>query len=240
MNIPFFRRKDHNMFYFELVKAVKKIIEEGGGGTPGKGIVDIKKTATAGLTDTYTITYTDGTTSNFYVTNGANGANGVSIVSITKTDTEGLVDTYTITYSDGNTSTFTVTNGAKGEDGLDNQHTYSLNEQVVGTWLNGETVYETTIKIDQIPAHTQTETAETVFQYDISALNIQDLIECNAIMTNSANGNMNPIPSFSNTTKFTRLVLNRLQDKLYIASNDNLVTTLYMIIVIRYTKKTTP
>lgn len=42
-------------------------------GTPGRGIVSVAKTGTAGLVDTYTITYTDGSTSTFTITNGANG-----------------------------------------------------------------------------------------------------------------------------------------------------------------------
>lgn len=41
-----------------------------------KGIASIAKTATAGLVDTYTITYTDGTTSTFTVTNGQDGQDG--------------------------------------------------------------------------------------------------------------------------------------------------------------------
>lgn len=45
-------------------------------GADGKGIASIDKTATAGLVDTYTITYTDGTTDTYDVTNGANGADG--------------------------------------------------------------------------------------------------------------------------------------------------------------------
>ena len=39
-------------------------------GDTGNGIVSITKTATAGLVDTYTILYTDGTSSTFNVTNG--------------------------------------------------------------------------------------------------------------------------------------------------------------------------
>lgn len=39
-------------------------------GDPGVGIASIAKTSTVGLVDTYTITYTDGTTSTFDVTNG--------------------------------------------------------------------------------------------------------------------------------------------------------------------------
>ena len=92
-------------------------------GATGNGIVNIIKTAESGLIDTYTIYYTNGTTSTFTVTNGRNGTdgedgkdgeNGRGIVSITKTGTAGLVDTYTILYTDNTTSTFTVTNGAGG------------------------------------------------------------------------------------------------------------------------------
>ncbi len=76
------------------------------GALDGVGIDHIDKTATAGLVDTYTIYYTDETTSTFEVTNGS------SIASIAKTSTSGNVDTYTITMTDGATSSFTVTNGS--------------------------------------------------------------------------------------------------------------------------------
>lgn len=97
-------------------------------GKDGKGIVSIIKTATSGLVDTYTITYTDNTTSTFNVTNGkdgingqdgVDGADGVGIASIAKTSTQGLVDTYTITMTNGTTYTYQVTNGKDGEDGAD-------------------------------------------------------------------------------------------------------------------------
>ena len=95
--------------------------EIGDTGNTGNGIASITKTGTSGLIDTYTVTYTDGTTSTFTVTNGAagiNGTDGVGIYSIAKTSTSGLVDTYTITYTDSDTSTFTVTNGKDGTDGI--------------------------------------------------------------------------------------------------------------------------
>ena len=47
-------------------------------GDDGRGIVSIIKTATQGLVDTYTITYTDGTTSTFEVTNGSGGGGGTA------------------------------------------------------------------------------------------------------------------------------------------------------------------
>ena len=42
-------------------------------GADGVGIASIAKTATSGLVDTYTITFTDESTYNYYVTNGADG-----------------------------------------------------------------------------------------------------------------------------------------------------------------------
>ena len=45
-------------------------------GDTGVGIRSIQKTSTAGLVDTYTITYTDGNSDTFTVTNGADGADG--------------------------------------------------------------------------------------------------------------------------------------------------------------------
>ena len=104
-------------------------------GDDGRGIVSIIRTSgsgTAGSTDTYTITYSDTTTSTFNVYNGkdgaagakgdtgatgAKGADGRGIVSITRTSgngAAGTVDTYTITYTDNTTSTFSVYNGQDG------------------------------------------------------------------------------------------------------------------------------
>ena len=108
----------------------------------GKGITSITKTSTSGLIDTYTIIYSDYSTSTFDISNGngitnislnpdytltiatdlgsyttasirgETGAAGATITSITKTSTSGLVDTYTVALSDGRNTTFTVTNGS--------------------------------------------------------------------------------------------------------------------------------
>lgn len=74
-------------------------------GSDGAGIINIEKTGTSGLVDTYTITLSNGHKYTFDVTNGK------GIKSITKTGTSGLVDTYTITFDDDTTTTYTVTNG---------------------------------------------------------------------------------------------------------------------------------
>lgn len=92
----------------------------------GKSIQTIEKTGTAGLVDTYTITYSDGSTSTFDVTNG----NGIA--SVAKTGTAGLVDTYTITFQDGSTSTFDVTNGAAAVDPTLTLSDYAADAKVTG------------------------------------------------------------------------------------------------------------
>ena len=48
-----------------------------------RNIVGIEKTSTNGLVDTYTITYSDNTTSTFTVTNGRNGYDGKDAQSVT-------------------------------------------------------------------------------------------------------------------------------------------------------------
>ena len=64
----------------EVYAILKKQIQSGGGtpGTPGRGIDKIELTDTQSLVDTYTITYTDGTTTTYTVTNGADGQDGAS------------------------------------------------------------------------------------------------------------------------------------------------------------------
>ena len=79
---------------------------EGPEGPAGRGIQSIEKTDSQGLIDTYTITYTDGTTSEFLVTNGANG----------ETAAQGLPG------QDGRTPVITIgSNGNWFVDGVDTE-----------------------------------------------------------------------------------------------------------------------
>ena len=66
---------DEGVFTFGIPRGNK-----GDTGDTGVGISSITKTGTSGLVDTYTITYTDSTTSTFTVTNGQNGTGSVSDV----------------------------------------------------------------------------------------------------------------------------------------------------------------
>jgi hypothetical protein len=111
-------------------------------GEDGNGIASVTRTSgtgAPGTTDTYTITFTNGTTSTFTVVNGANGAPGNGIASVTRTSgtgAAGTTDTYTITFTNGTTSTFTVVNGANGANGAPGPSAVSSdsnNQAVLGT-----------------------------------------------------------------------------------------------------------
>jgi len=108
------------------------VLEKGDKGDTGNGIASVTKTATSGLVDTYTITYTNGTTTTFNVTNGK------SITNIAKTSTSGLEDTYTITYNDNTTSTFTVTNG-NGISSIEKTGTQDNVDEYTIYYTNGTT-----------------------------------------------------------------------------------------------------
>ncbi len=115
-------------------------------GFTGNGIQSIEKTAVNGLVDTYTVTFTNGNTASFTVTNGEKGEQGIQgiqgirgetgngITSIEKTGTDGLIDTYTITFTDETIATFTIANGAKGDKGDDGSN--GING------VNGKSAYE--------------------------------------------------------------------------------------------------
>lgn len=60
--------------------------EPGEAGKDGVGITSIKKTSTSGLVDTYTITFTDGNTTTFTVTNGKDGEGGSGSIANPLTD----------------------------------------------------------------------------------------------------------------------------------------------------------
>lgn len=85
---------------------------KGDKGDAGSSIQSIARASTTGLVDTYTITLTDGNTSNFTVTNAK------SIASITSSQgtnpIPGTINTVTVTFNDGDVANFYVYNGANG------------------------------------------------------------------------------------------------------------------------------
>ena len=66
---------------------------QGPAGPTGNGIASITKTGTSGLVDTYTITYTNGSTTTFTVTNGKDGTgSGDMSKSVYDQNNNGIVD----------------------------------------------------------------------------------------------------------------------------------------------------
>lgn len=80
----------------EVYAILKKQIQSGGGtpGPAGVGIQKIEKTGTEGLVDTYTITYTNGQTTTYTVTNGADGEKGEPGQNATDDQVEKAVEKY--------------------------------------------------------------------------------------------------------------------------------------------------
>lgn len=70
--------QDGVWFVNGISTGVSALGQKGDKGDPGVGIVSIEKTSTSGNVDTYTITFTNQTTSTFTVTNGTNGKDGVT------------------------------------------------------------------------------------------------------------------------------------------------------------------
>lgn len=88
--------------------------EQGEQGETGVGIQSVAKTSSSGLVDTYTITFTDGTTTTYTMTNGQDGADGADGFSPSASVSKvGSVATITITDKDG-TTTASVSDGENG------------------------------------------------------------------------------------------------------------------------------
>ena len=93
--------------------------DEGEKGIPGKDgksvtVTSVKKTGTEGAIDTYTIYFSDGSSTVFTVTNGTDGKT-ITIISVDKINSVGLIDTYKVMFSDNSSHIFTVKNGEDGE-----------------------------------------------------------------------------------------------------------------------------
>jgi len=87
-----------------------------------KSITSIAKTGTVGLVDTYTITYNDGTTSTFTVTNGAAGQAPTITMTATADATSSATPTVTVTKTGTDAApnfalAFSGLKGAKGDTG---------------------------------------------------------------------------------------------------------------------------
>lgn len=122
----------------EVYAILKKQIQSGGGtpGPAGVGIQKIEKTGTDGLVDTYTITYTNGQTTTYTVTNGADGPKG---------DKGDKGDT-----------------GEKGDPGTTNYNDLTNKPKINGVEVSGDKT-STDYKISSGTAQVDHGTADTTF-----------------------------------------------------------------------------
>lgn len=104
---------------------------DGQNGADGVGIASITKTGTAGLVDTYTITYTNGTTSTFTVTNGQDGNSNEFIGTLAEWNAKTTAqkkeyDTYQITddYSEALMPNYSTTEQKTGQKWIDGKDIY--------------------------------------------------------------------------------------------------------------------
>jgi hypothetical protein len=147
-----------------------------GGGTAGRGIVSIILTSTVGLTDTYTITYTDATTSIFTVQNGddgddgapgapgAPGAAGRGIASIVLHATVGLTKTYRITYTDATYFDYDVKDGEDGGGGVSQFTGLTL---AAANWVTDGSLYKCVLSHTSITATSIVEVIPDDDAYDV-------------------------------------------------------------------------
>lgn len=104
---------------------------KGADGADGNGITSIVKTATVGLVDTYTITFDDGTTTTYDITNGQNGSKWYKGTAISGTGTSitgfpGVKDDYYLNSSAGYVYVCTKTGGAMLPDAAEWDYVMTL------------------------------------------------------------------------------------------------------------------
>lgn len=104
---------------------------KGADGADGNGIVSIIKTATVGLVDTYTITFDDGSTETYQITNGQNGSKWYKGTAISGTGTSitgfpGTKDDFYLNSVDGYVYACTKTGGAMVPDAAEWDYVMTL------------------------------------------------------------------------------------------------------------------
>ena len=104
---------------------------KGADGANGNGITSIVKTSTVGLVDTYTITYDDGTTTTYNITNGQNGSKWYKGTAISGTGTSitgfpGVINDFYLNSLDGYVYTCTKTGGSLPPDAAEWDYVMTL------------------------------------------------------------------------------------------------------------------
>lgn len=150
---------------------------DGQDGADGVGITSITKTGTSGLVDTYTITYTNGTTSTFTVTNGQDGNSNEFIGTLDEWNAlspaqKKAYDTYQITddYSEALMPNYSTTEQKTGQKWIDGKDiyfkVYHIDHLGNNTDVTLEAGFGTTKTIIKTEGVISTSTAEGKYQFD--------------------------------------------------------------------------
>lgn len=121
--------------------------------------------------------------------------------------------------------------GSWGTDGVPMVH-YDGNEKIVGTWINGKTLYEKTISLTLTGNTSSTRVYE--YPHNIANVGTMFITECyndDGIPINA------PRPNAGSTYEIT-VAINSTKDKIYVETGGSDRTTAVLIIVVRYTKTT--
>ena len=124
-------------------------------GEAGVGVESIVKTSSEGLVDTYTITFTDGNTTTFAVTNGANGDEGA----------QGIQGIQGVKGEDGHTPVITIQDGYWYIDG---ENTNQMAVGITGDVGNGISSITQTSTQDLVDTYTITYTDGTTDTFTVT------------------------------------------------------------------------
>lgn len=220
---------------------------DGADGTNGVGISSITKSGTNGLVDTYVISYTNGQTSTFTITNGSNGTNGTAgrgILRVRYTSSSGLIDTYTIEYTDGTTSTFTVTNGRDGTNGsgeggavyTGNYITAGADNERIGVINVDNTTHIISAHLDQLPGgeagEVDPETFNTTFDLYRCVMSYAALNALAETVVEQPDGTPLEEDKMPNNHFITLISPDKFTDNPIIISKFNFVTNTYEVLPI--------
>ena len=192
----------------------------GATGATGNGISSITKTGTAGLVDTYTITYTNGQTSTFTVTNGAGNNEFIGTLAEWNNLTTAEKKEY---------DTYQITDDFTGCSGGVN---YSTTEQALGIkWIDGKEIYRKVVDFGALPNTTTKDVSS-----GLTAANV-NIIKMDCV-ARGVNGATIPVPYVSYSA-------NNIADMYFMADgniriqtyNDRSSQSAYVIL--EYTKATT-
>ena len=112
-------------------------------------------------------------------------------------------------------------------------HHYSTDEQVVGTWIDGSTIYEKTI----VEKNISYQTSSTDYILDTIS-NVDEVVEITGTITNSAKTIKHELPYINDTSKSTAVRFDVPSGNILLRSSDTW-SSLDVIVTIRYTKSST-